>query len=163
MDLHRDCWECQHRPSTNAGRNWSGLVSNTACDGTENVTVPSNASTTCLLRVQATGGTPTDSSNANFTIQTSPPSVITVTSPNGGESWTAATSQAVTWTSSNYSGNVNIDLSTNNGTSWSSQVSNTANDGTQSITLPSSPSTMCLARVQGTSGTPTDNSMRFSL
>jgi len=63
--------------STNGGTNWSGLVSNTACDGTESVTVSSNASTTCLVRVQGMGGTPADSSNANFTIANASSELLT--------------------------------------------------------------------------------------
>ena len=37
---------------------------------------------------------------------------ITVTSPNGGESWTVGTSHNITWTSTGTVGNVNIDYST---------------------------------------------------
>jgi len=56
------------------------------------------------------------------------------------------------------SGNVNIDLSTNNGTTWTSLQGNTANDGTQTVTAPQAESTQCLVRVQGTGGTPSDTS-----
>jgi hypothetical protein len=63
------------------------------------------------VRITSTSdGTITDSSNANFSV-TAPPNAITVTAPNGGESWTRGTTQAITWT---YTGNpgslVEIDL-----------------------------------------------------
>ena len=42
------------------------------------------------------GSAATDSSDANFAII---PEVLTVTSPNGGESWIGGTTHAITWTS----------------------------------------------------------------
>src|SRR3989339_961263 len=83
---------------------------------------------------------------------------ITVVTPNGSESWTAGSQQTVTWTSEGIVGNVNIDLSTNGGTSWTSIVSNTANDGTQTITVPSTAGSTCKIRVQEPDGNPTDTS-----
>ena len=43
---------------------------------------------------------------------------LTVTSPMGGEYWAPSTSQVISWTSTNVA-NVKIELSTDNGTSWS--------------------------------------------
>jgi hypothetical protein len=37
-----------------------------------------------------------------------PPPILALTAPNGGESWEVGTTQAITWTSSNMSGNVNL-------------------------------------------------------
>ncbi len=54
-----------------------------------------------------------DISNANFSITGSlpPPSItLAVTSPNGGESWAAGSTQTITWTSTEPTGNVAIDL-----------------------------------------------------
>jgi hypothetical protein len=39
-----------------------------------------------------------DSSDSNFTITSPPATPITVTSPNGGESWTAGNSRNIIWT-----------------------------------------------------------------
>ncbi len=88
------------------------------------------------------------------------PKSITVTSPNGGESWTVGASQNITWTSAGTVpvGNVNIDYSTDNGSNWTSVAGNTANDGTHSWTIPDTPSTTCLVRVQETDGSPADQS-----
>ena len=75
---------------------------------------------------------------------------ITVTSPNGGESWTEGSAQTITWTSVNVTGNVNIELNRNySGGAWEAIAMNTANDGTQpwTVTLPAS----AAARVRVTS------------
>jgi archaellum component FlaF (FlaF/FlaG flagellin family) len=94
--------------STDGGSNWTSLISNTSNDGIEIVTVPSSPSTSCRIRVkEAATGSPSDISDANFTILL--PS-ITVTSPNGGEYWVMGSSHAITWTSAGVSGTVIIDL-----------------------------------------------------
>lgn len=51
-----------------------------------------------------------DSSNANFQISSSTSSSITVTSPNGGENWVQNSAHGITWTYSNLTGNVKIEL-----------------------------------------------------
>jgi hypothetical protein len=84
---------------------------------------------------------------------------ITVTAPNGGESWTAGTSQDITWTSTGTIANVNIDYSTNSGGNWTSVVAGTANDGSYPWTVANAPSTTCLVRVlDAADGSPTDTS-----
>lgn len=50
-----------------------------------------------------------DDSDNNFTIVSQP--TITVMSPNGGENWELGSTQTITWTSNNVSGNVKINLS----------------------------------------------------
>jgi uncharacterized delta-60 repeat protein len=87
-----------------------------------------------------------------------PPPTLTVTSPNGGESWMAGTSQEITWTSAGGVGNVNIDFSINSGSSWNLMAMNTANDGTYLWTVPEAISDTCLVRVQETDGWPSDQS-----
>jgi len=49
-----------------------------------------------------TNGVYTDTSNGNFTIVGPPPPTITVTSPNGGETWSAGSLYQIKWT---YTGN----------------------------------------------------------
>jgi len=72
---------------------------------------------------------------------------ITATSPDGGETWCAGESENITWTSENTSGNVNIEYSTNGGSSWQTVVASTPDDGTHTWTVPSTPSTRCLVRI----------------
>lgn len=140
--------------STNNGSNWTTIESSTDDDGSYNWTIPNAPSTECLVRVTDTDGDPSDESNATFTI--SAPASITVTSPNGGEDWQVGSSQTITWTSENTSGNVHIEYSTDNGSLWSDVIASTIDDGTQSWTIPNDVSTLCLVRVSDTDGDPSD-------
>ncbi len=51
-----------------------------------------------------------DASDNTFSIAAAPPAALKVTSPNGGESWTANTSKPITWTPGGATGNVRIEL-----------------------------------------------------
>lgn len=83
--------------------------------------------------------------------------VITVTAPNGGEKWTVNSTYNVTWTYSDYSGNVKIEYSTDSGTSWSTVVASTANTGSYAWKIPNTPSNTCRVRISSaTSGIPMD-------
>ena len=72
---------------------------------------------------------------------------ITVTSPNGGESWTVGTGQNITWTSTGFIANVRIEYSTTNGSAWNDVIASTTNDGSHPWTIPNSPSSQCLVRI----------------
>lgn len=56
--------------STNTGGSWTNVIASTPDDGTFNWLVPDSPSTTCLIKVSDTVGTPNDISDAVFTIQT---------------------------------------------------------------------------------------------
>ena len=73
---------------------------------------------------------------------------ITVTSPNGGESWPGCTQKSITWIASGTSNYYSIDYSTNGGTNWTSIASfyNTSS-GSYSWTVPNVSSTNCIVRV----------------
>jgi len=79
-----------------------------------------------------------------------------VTYPNGGESLTAGSSVNITWSSVGSFTTVNLDYSSDGGTSWSSIAAGTANDGTQAWTVPAGTTTTGRVRVSG--GTATDMS-----
>ncbi|UCH98401.1 MAG: S8 family serine peptidase [Candidatus Aminicenantes bacterium] len=84
---------------------------------------------------------------------------ITVTSPNGGETWTVGASHAITWTSTGSVGKVKIEYTTNNGSSWSTITSSTANDGSYSWTVTGTESSQCLVKVsEAADGNPSDTS-----
>lgn len=57
------------------------ILASTANDGTEEIQVPNNVSTTCRIRVMAVGNVFYDFSNANFRIQTSPTSTFVFNNP----------------------------------------------------------------------------------
>lgn len=71
---------------------------------------------------------------------------ITVTSPNGGEIWVEASQHDITWTSTNVS-EVKIELSLDNGLSWSSIVDSTLSTGIYPWTIPNTLSDSCLIRI----------------
>ncbi len=73
---------------------------------------------------------------------------ITVTSPNGGETWMVGSNQTITWTVSGISlSAVPINYSTDGGSSWIVVIASTANSGSYAWTIPNTPSTKCLVRV----------------
>jgi hypothetical protein len=81
---------------------------------------------------------------------------ITVTSPNGGESWLVGSNQNITWTSTGIGGNVKIEYSTDNGTNYTSIVESTENDDIYEWTIPDSVSSNCLVHISETDGEPSD-------
>jgi subtilisin family serine protease len=83
-------------------------------------------------------------------------STLTITAPNGGENLTAGTAVNITWSSTGSITTVDLDYSTNGGSSWTSIVTGTANDGTHSWTVPSTATTQ--GRVRVSSGSVTDMS-----
>ena len=86
------------------------------------------------------------------------PDQITVTFPNGGEDLPGGGVYYVniTWTWVGSFSTVNIDYSTNGGSTWIPIVSNTPNDGSHSWTVPGTTTTQARVRVSG--GTATDMS-----
>jgi len=62
--------------------------------------IPSGQTSGADYKVTITATTYSDTSAANFTVTPAP--TITLTSPNGGESWAAGSTQSITWT---YTGN----------------------------------------------------------
>jgi hypothetical protein len=108
--------------------------------------------------VAAKIGLATGPFSAPFTFNTmaDPTTNVTVTSPNGGEIWTQGTTHNITWTSIAVI-NVMIELSVNNGASWSPVISSTPSTGTYSWLVPNTPSTQCLIRVSDVSNPATND------
>ena len=72
---------------------------------------------------------------------------VTVTSPNGGESWIVGSQHGITWTSVDIL-NVKIEYSTNSGTSWAPVVSSSsASPGSYNWTIPNSLSSLCKVKI----------------
>ncbi len=88
------------------------------------------------------------------------PPQIKVTSPNGGEVWIVGETHDITWFSENFYGdNVNIELSTDGGTSWMPIALNTPNDGVYSWLVPDTTSDICKVKVSdAVDGDPFDES-----
>jgi chitodextrinase len=81
---------------------------------------------------------------------------FSVSAPNTAVSYVGGSSQTVTWavagTTANgvNCANVDILISTNGGTSWSTLLAATPNDGTQAVTIPNTPGTTNRIMVKGT-------------
>ena len=60
-----------------------------------------------------------------------PTASITVTSPTVGQQWANNSLQNITWTSTGVAGTVNIQLSRNGGSTWTTIIGNTPDDGSQ--------------------------------
>ena len=140
--------------STNNGSNWTDVIASTANSGTYSWTIPSASSANCLVRVSDLSGTPSDVSNAVFTI--APVPVISVIAPNGSENWQVGSIHNITWSSTGITGNVHIEYSTNNGSAWSDVIASTSNAGSYSWTIPNTTSVNCIVRVSDLDGTPSD-------
>ncbi|MCX5973512.1 MAG: hypothetical protein NTU59_02305 [Coprothermobacterota bacterium] len=140
--------------SRNGGSAWETLFDGTANDGSQSWTVAGAVSTTCRVRVTSVNSPEAnDTSDGNFAIGSTPPPspTISVTSPNGGETWALGSNHAITWTSANLTGNVVIELSHNGGSAWETLFAGTANDGSQSWTVAGAVSTTCRVRVTSVS------------
>ncbi len=116
---------------------WEPLFMNTTNDGIQSwiIALDAVAGTAKRIRVTSVNNTSIfDISNSNFTL-TSAPS-ITVTSPNGGENWQIGSTYNITWTSTNLTGNVNVQVKGDypNG-EWENLFMNTPNDGIQAWTI----------------------------
>lgn len=142
--------------STNNGTAWTTIVESITNTGTYAWTIPSASSTTCLVRVSdAVDGMPWGINAGTFEI-TADAGTITVTAPNGGETWAATSIQNITWTSSGTIANVAIFYSIDNGATWTSIVASTPNDGSHSWTLPSGSTAQALVKVQDVDTVPSD-------
>lgn len=92
---------------------------------------------------------------ANMTVTVSNSSgPFAVTAPNTAVSWAGNSSQTITWnvastTASPVScANVKISISTDGGTTFSTLVASTANDGSEAVTIPNTPTTTARIKVE---------------
>lgn len=76
--------------------------------------------------------------DVSLLVQQAATPTISVTNPTSGALWTMGNNYNIQWTSSNVSGNVKILLQNTNGTTVSTIVSSTTNDGDYTWTIPSS-------------------------
>jgi hypothetical protein len=121
--------------SLDNGASWSAIASGLANTGSHSWNVPASVSSQALVRAtarDAANNAATDASNAAFTLADQTAPAITVTAPNGGETWGVGETHDITWTASDNVGVTAVDLSvsTDGGANWSPIVSGHANDGT---------------------------------
>ena len=119
------------------GSAYQTLSSSQTNDGSYSWSIPStyNEGSDYKVRISyVSDENENDESDGNFTLA-APPS-ITVTSPNGGEEWELGSSQNITWTSTNVTGNIKIMLYAS-GNLYQTISSSESNDGNYSWSIPS--------------------------
>ena len=75
---------------------------------------------------------------------------VTITSPNGGESWEVGSQHNIGWTNENVGNTVKLEYSVDSGTTWKTIIESTGNDGLYFWTIPDDQSTQCRVRVTST-------------
>jgi hypothetical protein len=131
------------------GSQWVAITNNTEDVGSYEWTVPNISTTKAKLWIKgwSQNGNPVDFTDNTFTIIMPPPGAVTVTSPNGGEVWAKGSTENITWTFTGEVGNVKISYSMDNGFTWTTIVSSTANDGSYPWKLPDIIADNCLVKV----------------
>jgi len=133
--------------SVNNGASWTPIATDIANNDFYSWPVPDDASSQCLVRVRETVGVASDESG-QFMIADA--DTINVLSPQGGETWYQTGLYDIEWSAGPAvgGGTVNLDYSTDNGSSWTSIVAGVAVDSSPySWTIPAEDSDNCLVRV----------------
>ncbi|HEY4712473.1 MAG TPA: hypothetical protein VIH69_07385, partial [Dehalococcoidia bacterium] len=135
--------------SRNGGSSWMTIIPATPNDGSQAWLVTGPATNQARIRVVSIlNPAISDISNNDFAITVMPPS-ITVISPNGGETWATRTMHRITWTSTGIDrrARVRIELSRDGGSSWTTIIHSTPNDGSAGWMVSGSPTTQALIRI----------------
>jgi len=156
--------------STNNGSTWTTIGTASASDQYANWIPPATIGNQYLLRISDnTKPSLRDSTKSNFSVFALPSidntkyhggsydgysmansyaDSIKVTSPTGGELWQSASTQTISWTY-NHIGNVAIEYSLDDGSTWNSIATNIpASQLSYSWTIPTTPSNTCRVRVK---------------
>jgi len=133
--------------SINGGANWTYLTSNTS-NNYYNWTIPNTPSDECLIKVQDYNNSCiVDYSDAEFSIS-EPAANITVNYPDGGNTLYFNKTANITWDSEFVvSEFVTIEYTIDNGSTWSTLISPTEDDGSYTWTIPETASEECQVRV----------------
>jgi hypothetical protein len=136
--------------STNGGTTYATVItaSTPAASGSYAWTIPDAIGTSLRVRISdASDATVSATSAANFTIKGS----LTVTAPNGGESWTVGSTRTITWTRTGSIANVKLEYSTDNFATASVITASTdAAVGSYAWTIPDNISSTVKVRVTQT-------------
>ncbi len=143
--------------SINNGTDWNSIALNTPDEGSYEWLVPKTPSSQCLIRIlNSENDCELDRSDTTFAIVTG---LITLTSPNGGETFYCDKTHEIKWKSIGEVRGVRIELSHDFGTNWKDIVLNTPDDGLYEWIVPYPPSNNCLIKIKDASdGNPIDMS-----
>lgn len=131
----------------------SDILNNVATIGESMSTRNRTMTFRMTVRDNRTGGGGVNYSATTVTVNAAA-GPFAVTQPNTALSWAGNSSQSVTWNVANTAAapvscaNVAIDLSTDGGTTFpTTLLASTANDGTEAVTIPNTPTTLARVRV----------------
>jgi len=136
------------------GGSWWDEGRGIAADGSGNIYVAGLGATTWGSPMNPYGG-----GYDAFTVKIPQVPSITVTSPNGGETWAGGSTHPLAWTTTGMVANVKLEYSTNNGTDWTTIIASTPDVDSFAWTVPPVVSADCLVRIrEAASGFPMDSS-----
>jgi len=140
-------------PQSGVGKSWFddvGLIEWTDwrdCSSDPNVSCPNDFYWIQFKTTQQVLSADVSYTETNFSQNVNPASIL-VQSPNGGEIWIVGENEDIVWTSQNVN-TVSIELSTDNGSTWSTIESSVPNTGTYSWTVAATDSSdKCLIRIK---------------
>lgn len=109
--------------STDNGTSWSEIATADAAAGALGWTVPSTLSEQALVRVTGAGGTLSDVSDATFAIEARVVRTLVLDTPNSASvRWREGDDVTVTWTATNVGDAVSVQLSSDNGATWTTTI-----------------------------------------
>jgi hypothetical protein len=151
--------------TTGYGGPFTTITSSTPNDGKYTWVVPNKLTTNAWIRISDTATGIYDKNNAKFSIVAAVPPTVTVTSPNGGESWTVGSSRTLKWSTTGPINNVKIMYSTTGyGGPFTTITSSTPNDGSYTWVIPNIPTANAWIRISDTaSGVYDKNNSAFSI
>jgi hypothetical protein len=131
--------------SRDGGGTWTLIVADTANDGSFPWLIDGFATNKARIKVVSTNDHNIfDTSDTFFAISGGN---LTVTSPNGWETWCRGTNQTITWATADLISNVKIEISLDNGVNWVTITSNTINDGSYEWRVSSAATSQALIRI----------------
>ncbi len=130
--------------SADGGSTWQTIASSvSASTGTYSWTIPNQITSKGLIKVVSLSDSSfNDISNNYFKIAN-----ITVNSPNGGERYQSGKTQSISWSATSNVSSVNIELSTDGGSTWSNIATNQSANQNYSWRIGTTPSSNALIRV----------------
>ncbi|MEL6560319.1 MAG: T9SS type A sorting domain-containing protein [Bacteroidota bacterium] len=124
------------------GMTWSTIVASTPNDGMESIQVPfpnTNFVNNAEIRITLLEDSNVTGTSDPFKINV--PDRITVTNPTSTSDWPSGSSQVLRWTTRAIPATDHIKIQIDDGTTFSTLVNSTLNDGNASITIPNIPLT----------------------
>ncbi len=133
--------------SVDGGNTWDEITGSTANNGTYPWTLPNFSETQSACKIKVSTDQYEDESDDVFSINAEP-NALTLTSPNGGETWQEQSTKTITWTKSGDVGDyVSLHYSLDGVVNWNQIIDSTVNDGSHSWTLPNLSETKMACRV----------------